>query len=553
MTINHKDILDLMEWRSLNQCTTTGNASMASAVGVTIAEDYRNRDYASPLFYMQSSSGQMGAYHTKNDAWYLINTSMGMGGSFGGGATATFCPSLSPTGTIAASATTSSFTLTTALPASVRDNQLSNRGDGKGFIVRVIGSGAGSSGKTEERRVIGNTSGTTPTIYLDKPLSFTPVSGDRYEFLSGSVVFLNTGALAANQFRKYDLLTNSFSSLSTTNLIATVTTLHNQLISMDEQYVPSDRNIGEGYVVGTATYDTAGDWVKKCLTATAISATSITGQTSDGDVLVKNNYFRNFQIRIVEDTAIPTAVGQRRLITANTGNVYTVATWTVTPSATCKFVIENCTDNLIGFMGGATVTYNYKITNYCGGTANTWDAGTTWGARSASMGLGGITWAQFGVPYDPNGVIKPCQIYSIRSTTVYDLFDITGAATGTWTNTLSPLNLTTSGYNVWTMGSDYISFSYNPHTQSGKYAYYFSAFNSATSATSQRPCFRMDLQSGMIEAIAGPKQTSGTSGTNYANVAFTTLYQEGNDKIAFYQTPRVGSINLDYLQLMLTR
>ena len=113
---------------------------------------------------------------------------------------------------------------------------------------------------------------------------------------------------------------------------------------MDEQYVPSDRNVGEGYVVGAATYDTAGDWVKKCLTATATSATSITGQTSGGDVLVKNNYFRNFQIRIVEDTAIPTAVGQRRLITANTGNVYTVATWTVTPSATCKFVIENCTD-----------------------------------------------------------------------------------------------------------------------------------------------------------------------------------------------------------------
>ena len=549
MTINHKDILDLMEWRSLSQMVTISNQSITNANGSVIAQDYRNRDYANPLFYFQQTSNVLGFYNIKSDAWAISNTAMGMANLFGAGATATFCPSLSPTGTIAAGASTSSFALTTALPASVNANQLTNRGDGKGFIVRVIGYGAG---KIEERRVIANTSGTTPTICLDKPLSFTPASGDRYEFLSGSVVFLNTGVLAANQFRRYDILTNSFSALSTTNLIATVAATHNQLISMDEQYVPADRNVGEGYVVGTATYDTAGDFVKKCLTATATTATSITGQASGGDVLVKNNYFRNFQIRIVEDTAIPTAVGQRRLITANTGNVYTVATWTVTPSATCKFVIENCTDNLIGFMGGATVTYNYKITNYCGGTANTWDAGTTWGARTTAMGQGGITWAQFGVPYDPNGVIKPCQIYSIRTSTNYDLFDITGAATGTWTNTLTPINLGNSGFNMWGMAIDYGFWAYNPHTQNGKYAYYFTQGNS-TSTTSQRPCFRMDLQSGVIEAIAGPKQATASTAVNYGNFSFTTVYQEGNDKIAFYNTPKPVGGNIDFLQLMLTR
>ena len=552
MTINHKDILDLMEWRSLSQAMNLNSQSIIPSPGAAISQDYRNRDYASPLYFFQAQAGSLGFYNTKSDAWALSTISMGMGGSFGAGATSTFCPSLSPTGTISAGATTSSFTLTTALAASVNANQLTNRGDGKGFIVRVIGNGAGSSGKIEERRVIGNTSGTTPTIYLDKPLSFTPTSGDRYEFLSGSVVFLNIGALVANQFRRYDILTNSFSQLSTTNLVANVQATHNQLISMDEQYVPADRNVGEGYVVGAATYDTAGDWVKKCLTATATSATSITGQVSGGDVLVKNNYFRNFQIRIVEDTSAPTAVGQRRLITANTGNVYTVATWTVTPSATCKFVIENCTDNLIGFIGGSTTIYNYKITNYCGGTANTWDAGTTWGARSLAMGSGGITWAQFGVPYDPNGVIKPCQIYSIRTTTNYDLFDITGSATGTWTGSLAPLNLGNTGYNVWTMANDYSYFAYNPHTQSGKYAYYFGV-SGTPSTTSQRPCFRMDLQSGMIEAIAGPKQVTGSTGAFYGNFAFTTVYQEGNDKIAFYNTPKPMGGNIDFLQLMLTR
>ena len=51
MTINHKDILDLMEWRSLSQCVNSSSSSMVSAPGTCIAEDYRNRDYASPLYF----------------------------------------------------------------------------------------------------------------------------------------------------------------------------------------------------------------------------------------------------------------------------------------------------------------------------------------------------------------------------------------------------------------------------------------------------------------------------------------------------------------------
>ena len=97
--------------------------------------------------------------------------------------------------------------------------------------------------------------------------------------------------------------------------------------------------------------------------ATGSAANTITGQASNGDASVVINKFRNYQIRIVEDTAIPTAVGQRRRISSHTAGpsaVYTVATnWTVTPSATCKFVIENDTDRIIGFFGGSTAIYNY--------------------------------------------------------------------------------------------------------------------------------------------------------------------------------------------------
>lgn len=562
-TLTTRDILDLPEWRSIAQAMAGSvSAGTFSAAGACIAEDYRCRDYASPLFFYQSTSGNMGYYNVKNDAWGVRSASMGMGGTFGAGATAVFSPMLSPSGTIAAGASTSKVVLSTALPASVALNQLANRGDGLGFIVRIIGNASGSSGKIEERRIVANTTGTTPTIYFDKPLSFTPASGDRYEFLSGSVLFLNTGALAANQFRRYDILTNSFSSLVTTSLIATVPTTHNQLIAMDEQYVPCDRNPGEGFVIGSGTYDTAGDFTKGCLTATATAAGTLTGHSSTGgDYAVPTDFFKNFQIRIVEDTGTPTAVGQRRKISSHTGGsgttpVYTLASsWSVTPSSTAKYVIEQCTDNIIGFMGGATTIYNYKITNYCGGTADTWDAGTTWGARGSSFGQGGITWCAFGVPYSlaSGGTVKPCQIYSMRgSTTLYDVLDITTGSTGTWTNSKNFIT-GNSGLEVFTTATDYCYFAYNPHTQNGRYAYYFTAGSSSTT-TQQRPCMRIDSLTGLVEPIAGPKTSSGNFGSSYLNASFTTVFQDGATKLAFYNCPRpMTSSFIDFIQLMLIR
>ena len=68
------------------------------------------------------------------------------------------------------------------------------------------------------------------------------------------------------------------------------------------------------------------------------------------------NEYRNFQIRIVQDTVNPTAVGQRRNITSHTAGaspVYTVPAWTVTPSANAIFVIENNGDRIL-YWGSAS-------------------------------------------------------------------------------------------------------------------------------------------------------------------------------------------------------
>ena len=556
--INIRPIIDQFEWRAMSQASgvisvTSGNPQ---GTGTYIGEDYRNRDYAHPIFYYQGyTSNYLCNYNIKSDGWGIVQPNyLGMAGTYGQGATGVFCPSFSPNGTITTTSNNTSFTLSTALPASVLANQMINRGDGLGFIVRIVGK---VSGKIEERRIIANTAGTTPTVYIDKPFSFIPATGDRYEFLSGSVLFLNTGVLASGIFKRYDILTKTLFTLSTTNLISTIPSTHNQLISTDEQYVPCDRLVGEGYVIGSATYDTSGDFTKGCLLATASSATTLTGQVIGGDYQMVANLMRNKQIRIVEDTITPTAVGQRRLITGNTGGaspVYTVATWTVTPSATCKFVIENCTDNVIGIMGGSTAIYNYKITNYCGGTIDTWDT-TTWSARATGVQAGCFTWFAFGVPYMPNAnnVISSNLLISMQGgNNNYSILDMGTSATGTWNNNIV-FQIAGTGNGQFNATTDYSSWAYNPHTQNGLFCY-MCAYSNSTFPSNQRTYTRFDFISGTQEWLNGPKVNSGTNGTSYNKISFITVYTYPNgEKIAFYTTPRAGTSTVDYLQLMITR
>lgn len=61
-------------------------------------------------------------------------------------------------------------------------NQLANRGGtgDYGFKIRIIGK---SAGKVEERFIVANTAGTTPTLWLNNPLTFTPTTADTYEIL----------------------------------------------------------------------------------------------------------------------------------------------------------------------------------------------------------------------------------------------------------------------------------------------------------------------------------------------------------------------------------
>lgn len=423
LAINVRDILDVPKWRH------EAPLLAANSAGQSLAFDLRNSETGCPFFYNLRSATALDYYDPTTGEWGAL-ASPALAGTFGAGATAVFHPSQGPRGTLAAGATTTSVILSTALPAAVAINQLANRGDGVGYRIKISDNVTGGSGKTEHRTIVANTAGTTPTITLDSALSFTPATGASYEIRAGRVFLLSAGTLAAGVWKHYDIATNSFSgNLATTNLPATIGT-DSSAIALSESYVPNDRSTGEGFVSGGATYDGAG---KNCIQATAVAASTITGSGMPADL--RADEYRNFQIRIVEDTVTPASVNQRRRISTHTSGaagVFTVATaWTTNPSTSAKFVVENDDDKILLTSSAGLFIYTYNI------TANTWDT-STWAAPVAH-GAGVVLEQAFGITRDTTGNARHSHIYRVRGggSAAIDVLDIAAAATGTWSNDIA--------------------------------------------------------------------------------------------------------------------
>ena len=404
----------LPRWEGLD-LIYANNALITSTAGSCIADDKRASQYTNPNLWYLTSATNLLQYNTINNEWLQL-ASPALTPALVAGGGMVFAPSHGPRGTLATGATSSKITLTTALPATVSANQLT------GQRIRIIGKAAGSSGKTEERTIVGNTAGTTPIIDLDTPLTFAPLLTDGYEFLTGRLYMLSGGLLAAGSFRYYDLCTSSFATVAQANLPATVST-DASFVALDELYTPL---VGAG---GVAVNGEVGGFFGT-LTATASAGTTLTGQAVGLDAEVLANEYRNFQVRIVEDTAAPTAVGQRRRITSHTAGaspVYTVPTWTVTPSATAKYVIENNNDIILRSTAVTTI-YRYEW------VGNAWDT-TTYAVSPAVEALGCMSFQAFSGVQDPNKNFRYSFIYSFRGGAVntLDILDIAGATTGAWT------------------------------------------------------------------------------------------------------------------------
>lgn len=469
MANNYKRVIDRPYW------VQTNPSANAHAAGGSLCTDLRNTVVRNPFVYQLVSASVLNRYNGVTKAWSLV-VNPGLGGTFGAGAGAVFAPSMSLTGSIGAGCSTTKIVTTTTMTA-VGLNMLANRGGSGdyGFMVRIIGNAAGSSGKVEERWIVGNTSGTTPTLTLDTALTFTPANGDTYEILGGKVYMMSAAALAATTWRSFEVATNTLASLSNTNLPATIATEHSS-VALDEQYVPYDHVPGEGFVVGAGTYDASCSCgAKRCLTATAAATGTITGQASAGDASVLANEYRNFQIRVVEDTVNPTAVNQRRIIASHTAGaspVYTLGTnWTVTPSANAKFVIEYPNQILV-WTSATAVTYTYNYTNYTqnNGTnsiaANAWHV-TYYGNRGGNMGAGCTSFTSHGIKPDPDKNARHSFVWSFRggNATTLDRLDIAGGTTGAWSNAVVYDGSGMGNFNTGTCGN------YAPCDNEGKFGY----------------------------------------------------------------------------------
>lgn len=410
-----KTKLDKPSWQATPLIYNALHVIQTGAAGSTLAGDKRPSQYKLDKLFFINTVAQLFQYSSKGNGWMQLQ-SPALAGTFGIGAVSVYCPSLGPRGTIAAGASTTSVTLSTVLPVTVSANQL------KGQRLRIVNNIAGG-GQTAERTIVSNTPGTAPVIVVDSAFGFTPATGATYEFLTGRLYLMSAGTVAAGIWKYYDVCTNSMSgNLSTTNLPATVGT-GSAIVALDEQHTPIT---GVG---GVAINGETGGYFGT-LTATAIAGTTLTGQAVSGDSSVLANEYRNFQIRIVTDTVNPTAVGQRRRITSHTAGaspVYTVPAWSVTPSATCSYVIENNNDILF-WTAAATTTYRYEP------IGNAWDT-TTYAVKPAANAAGTTAFHPFGTVLNASKTIRHSYIYNFRGgvSNALDIFDIAAATTGAWT------------------------------------------------------------------------------------------------------------------------
>jgi hypothetical protein len=484
MANTFKKVIDAQIWRQVQPSPN------AHAAGSSMASDLRSTLLRNPFVYNLVGATVLNRFNIISKAWQPMN-SPALGGSVAAGATSAFAPSLGLVGTIAAGATTTSVVISTAFPTAVGLNMLANRGGSgdKGFKLRITDT---TAGKVEERWIVGNTASTTPTITVETAFTFTPASGARYEILAGRLFMLNAGALAANQFRSFEVAANTLSaSLTTTNLPATIAT-DSAMLVLDEQYTPYNMAPGEGMVKGSFTYDTG----LSALAATAAGASTLTGQATGGDAVVLANEYRNFQIRIVQDTVTPAAVGQRRIIASHTAGaspVYTLGTaWTTTPSSSAKYVIE--LPNLMLLRSSATnvvYTYNYGDATVNNGTnsitTGAWST-TYFGNAPAAQAAGGLWAPSFGIQPDAARNARHSFNYFFRGGAVVtlDVLDIAGSITGTWTGAI------TYDGNSTTIGTGATG-AYAPFENEGR-MFYLNAY--VASALNQ--FFRFDVQNRVL-------------------------------------------------------
>ncbi len=377
-TQGNRAILNRKEWQTMMPPIT------ATAAGSFVASDQAGLCRFS--LYMVSGTVHY-LYDNENDD-YLPITSGAFAGTFVAGACGLYHP------------WSVTFTATGGTTTTINVNSATSNINGLvvGSYVEFLSGAAANLGL---RRRITNieTVGGTGTLILTIDAAASAVNNtDTFRINSGSFFVLATGTLASGSFRRFDIATMAWSTLSITGLPATWGT--------------------DGRMVTPAIYDSTYD----SGTASAGAATTITDATKAWTA----DQWINSQVRITGGTG----VGQSpRRITDSDATSLTVSGWTTNPDATSTYKIEG-DENSIFLLGNNAVTmYKYSI------SGNTWATVAPTTARSgapiAGMSADFVGKTGNSVWADITDIKDGRYIYSLRGgTSVIDRYDIAGGAGG---------------------------------------------------------------------------------------------------------------------------
>ena len=332
-TNGNRPILDLKRW----EACAPAPAATAAAQFVVSSRHFRQ----SQMFVRSNTEAWL--YLPAEDSWVAL-ASPGLAGTFGAGACGV-AGGWSTGATVGAA----SLTATAGTVSTITTNQTLAR-DLRGYHVLIL-SGP-NAGVTLQIR--SNTIGTNAVITVD--VQGTAFSASTvYRLITPRFYLLGAGTLAAASFRVYDYATNTYQTLSQTNLPASIAT-DGRLVATPSWLDGEYRQFATG-------------------TATAGGASTLTNSAKTWTT----NQWTNYQLRIVSGTG----AGQIRTLASNTGTVLTVgAAWTTQPDATSVYAIEG-NDDFLYFLGNNAVTlFRYSI------AANTWSTLTPGVARGAAPGLG---------------------------------------------------------------------------------------------------------------------------------------------------------------------
>jgi hypothetical protein len=399
-TNGNRKILDLKRW----EFCTPAPASTAAGSFLINCKDNRQQE-----MYVLSNTVQY--LYLPNEDGFVIIPSASLAGTFGAGACGA-AYNWSTGTTLAASLTATGGSSTTLIT-----NQTLAR-DLRGYSIQILsGPGAG-----DIRTISSNTIGSNATVTVGSAFSATITASSTYRLLTPVFYVLGAGTLASGSFKKYDFATNTWTTLSNTNLPATVGT-DSKLIAT-QAYT---NNSFTSFATGTATSGTVSTIVQ-------------TGKTWT------TNQWVNYQVRITSGTGL----GQIRTISANDSTSLTVGSnWTTTPDATSQYSIE-ANEDFIYYMGNGAVTlYRYSI------STNTWSTLTPVSARAAAPGAGmsghwvsgstDSTWT------NESSIINGRRIYSFRGggSASLDYYDI---PSNTWVSGITYAPLT----ETFTTGTKYV-------------------------------------------------------------------------------------------------